>query len=155
MATLRGLQMISDDVQSFTAIAQETISGGQFVKGASNNDVVEAGSVAAFISDDIVVALMDDGADCETVVGIALETATSGNTITVGTKGMFILAAGSPAGGDVEGIPVGVALMPGSDTTAFANTVQVVEDGSEEFKIGKALTGASASGKYIAALVRI
>ena len=141
--------MISDDVTSFTAIAQETISGGQFVKGASNNDVVEAGSVAAFIADDIVVALMNAGADNETVVGLALQTATSGNTITIGTKGIYILPAGTAA------IGVGKALMPGSDITAFANTVQLITDGNEEFKIGKALTGASASGKYIAALVRI
>lgn len=149
MATLRGLQMISDDVTAFTAIAQETISGGQLVKGASNNDVVEAGSVDAFVADDIVVALMNAGADNETVVGIALETATSGNTITVGTKGIYILPAG------VAAIGVGKAIMPGSDITAFANTVQVVTDANEEFKIGKALTGASGSGKYIAALVRI
>ena len=149
MATLRGLQMISDDVTSFTAIAQETISGGQFVKGVSNTDVVEAGSVAAFIAEDIVVAKMDDGADNELVVGVALHAATSGNTICVGTKGIYILPAGADA------IDVGKAIMPGSDITAFANTVQLVTNTNEEFKVGKALTGASASGKYIAALIRI
>ncbi|MBW1975927.1 MAG: DUF2190 family protein [Deltaproteobacteria bacterium] len=141
--------MISDDVTSFTAYAQETISGGQFVKAVSDNDVIEAGSVAAYAASDIAVAKMDAGADNELVVGIALETATSGNSITVGTKGIYILPAGADA------IGVGKALMPGSDTTAFANTVQLVADGNEEFKVGKALTGASASGKYIAALVRI
>ena len=149
MATLKGLQMISDDIQSFTAYAQETISGGQFVKGVSDNDVVAGGSVAAYISSDIAAAKIDTGTDGELVIGIALETATSGNPITIGTEGLYVLAAANAA------IAVGKAIQPGSDTTSFANTVQVVEDGNEEFAIGKALTGASASGKYIIALINI
>ena len=140
--------MVSDDVQTFTAIAQETISGGQFVKGASNNDVVEAGSVAAFAATDIVVAKMDAATDDELVVGMALETATSGNSITVGTEGLFIVAA-------QDAVAVGKAISPSNDADAFANSVTIVTDTEEEFKIGRALTGASASGKYLVALVRI
>jgi len=127
----------------------ETISGGQFVKGVSDNDVVEAGSVAAFAATDIAVAKMDAAADDELVVGMALETATSGNSITVGTEGLFIVAA-------QDAVAVGKAINPSNDTDAFCNSVTVVGDGEEEFKkIGKALTGASASGKYLVALVRI
>lgn len=140
--------MISDDVQSFTAIAQNTISGGQLVKGVSNNDVVEAGSVAAFIAEDVVVATAATSTDDELIVGVALETATSGNTITVGTEGLFILAAQDTVG-------VGKAISASNDNDAFCNSVTVVTDAEEEFKIGKALTGASASGKYLVCLIRI
>ena len=148
MATLRGLQQISDDVSTFTAIAQSTISGGQFVKGASNEDVVEAGSVAAFIAEDIVVEKAATSTDDELIVGMALETATSGNSITVGTEGLFIVAA-------QDAVAVGKAINASNDSDAFCNSVTVVGDGEEEFKIGKALTGASASGKYLVGLIRI
>ena len=142
------LEMISDDVQSFTAIAQETISGGQFVKGASNNDVVEAGSVAAFAAEDIVVALADASTDDELCVGIATETAISGNTITVATEGLFIVAA-------QDTVAPGKSISISNDNDAFCNSVTVVTDQEEEFKIGRALTGASASGKYLIGLIRI
>jgi hypothetical protein len=148
MATLLGLQQISDVARTFTAYAQDTISGGQLVYAASDNDVVEAGSVDAYAASDIAVQKMDAAANDEYVVGIALETATSGNPITVATEGIFILAA-------QDAITAGGGISPSNDADAFCNSVTATADTEEEFKIGKALTGASASGKYLVALVRI
>lgn len=136
------LEMISDETRTFTAMAQETISGGQFVKGAADDDVVEAGSVDAYAGNEIAVLLCNSELDDQQVVGIALETQTSGNPITISTEGVIIVAA-------QDAISPGVPVAVTNDDDAFANSVTIVADGSESYMIGRALTGASASGKYL------
>ena len=137
------LQQLSLNYITFNAVAAETISGGQFVKPLSQNDVVGAGGLASTLVDaELSVQLMDAAADDELVVGLALTTATSGNPITIATRGQYILQAQAA-------ITAGGSVSPSNVIDAFANSVLATADTEEEFKVGKALTGASASGMYL------
>ncbi len=145
------LANISPEVDTFTALAKENITAGMFVKAGSDETFtasVTSAGVSSFAGNEIEVMKMDNSADDEFVVGIAQEDATSGNTITVMTKGLFIL----PAQAAVE---AGLSISPSVATDAFANSVDVTIDTEEEFKIGKALTGTAASGQFLIAYVDI
>ncbi|HEU04800.1 MAG TPA: DUF2190 family protein [Nitrosopumilus sp.] len=142
------LAQITDVGRTINAFAIETISAGMFVKGSANDDSVTSSGVASYAGDEIKVAKMDAAADDEFVVGIAMEDALSGEALTVVTEGLYVLPA-------QDAITAGNSISPSNDDDAFANSVTVTGDGEEEFKIGRALTSASASGTFIIAHLRI
>jgi len=118
--------------RTFTGQARETISGGQFVTISGASGVVGSGA-SSFGNDDIRLVTGGSGINC---VGIATQTVTSGNSVSVATRGNFLVrcytdtAAGLPV--DCEGSD---ACGPGA----------LAEGGG---KIGKALT-AGGSGGYM------
>lgn len=145
------LLQISDDNSTFTANAVEDISAGMLVAAGSDaslNSNTVTTSTADLADGELIVKIMDASADDELCVGIALETASSGATISIATKGIYILKA-------QDEIAAGVSVSPSNDTDAFANSVTVVGNGEEEFKIGKALTGVSASGNSLVVSLKI
>ena len=140
---LTSLQQLAEDNIVFTATAVETISGGQFVASASTTDVVNANGFASSLADDeILVKRMDAAADDALVVGIALDTVVSGAVLSVATRGIYIVGAQAA-------VTTGAAVSPSNVADAFCNAVIDTADTEEEFKIGKALTGASASGTFL------
>ncbi len=130
--------VILDDIgRSFTAKAQETISGGQLVSFASGTDV--AGSVATtYAWDDITVKLTDSTSNC---VGIAQDTVTSGTEVKVYTQGLFVLPAGSnPCSGGELVIPSGYGSMV--ERQPAGSVAQ------NPMAVGRALTNATALTGY-------
>lgn len=139
------LLQISDDNSTFTANAVEDISSGMLVSAGSDanlNSNTVTTSTANLADGELIVKKMDASTDDEICIGIALETVSSGGTISVGTEGIYIL------GTQAEVAP-GVSVSPSDATDAFCNSVLPTADGEEEFKIGRALTGSSASGNFI------
>lgn len=140
---LTSMQQLSLDSLTFTGFAVETVSGGQFMTSKSSTDVVDTtGLASSFVDNELLVGRMDASTDDEFVVGVALETVTSGLPVAVATRGIYIM-------GTQGAITTGGSVSPSSATDAFCNSVIATADGEEEFKIGRALTGASASGKFI------
>jgi len=149
MATYDRLMMVSDDDSSFTGVALETISGGFIVCATGTSDDVVTGSgVSSLAYTDIQLCTVESAADDETaantVVGLALTTATSGNEIGVVSRGTFIVES------DSNGITPGMALCATGSVNYFGELTREVT-GSETLRIGTALTGASAEEKYVVA----
>ena len=145
------LLQISDDNSTFTAAAVEDISAGMLVSAGSdsalNSDTVTT-STANLTDGELIVKKMDHEDDDTICVGIALETVSSGGAISVATEGLYIL-------GTQAEINAGVSVSPSDATDAFANSVTTVTDTEEEFKIGKALTGSSASGNFVVVSLKV
>jgi len=145
------LAQINDSLNTFTGYAREAVSAGQLVKagsdGAYTNAVTSAG-VSSYDSGDIQVMLVDASGDGKFVAGIALEDASSGGTVTVATEGLFILPT-------QEAVTPGNPVMCSEVTDAFANSVSKVNAGDEIDKIGRALSGTSASGTYAIIALRV
>lgn len=142
---------ISDDPGSFTANAVEAISAGMFVAAGSDaalNSNTVTTSTANLADGELIVKKMDASTDDGICVGVALETAASGGTITVATEGIYIFGAQGEIG-------PGSAVSPTSATDAFANSVIATADTEEEFKVGKALTGTSASGNFLVVSLKV
>ena len=145
------LLQISDDNSTFTANAVEDISAGMLVSAGSDaalNSNTVTTSTANLADGELIVKKMDASTDDELVVGIALETVSSGGTITVATEGIYIL-------GTQGEVAPGVSVAPTTATDAFANSVEAITDTEEEFKIGRALTGSQASGNFIVVSLKI
>jgi len=87
------LLMLDDEAKKFTAKAAGTISGGFLVKWNSGTDSVGSDS-STYAWNDIAVSACDS---TNNVVGIALQTATSGQAVAIAQTGVFILPAGSAA----------------------------------------------------------
>jgi len=137
---------VAEDKRSFTAVALETISGGFVVCATGTSDDVVTGSgIDSLAFGDIQVCVVESAADDEvaanTVVGLAVYTATSGNEIGVVSDGIFILES------DSNGITPGYAICATGSVNYFAELVREVT-GSETLVIGRALTGASAEEKF-------
>ena len=120
--------------RSFTGIARQAISGGQFVtvSGAAN---VVGSDMSSFVTGSIVVDLI---ANSNSAVGIALHNAGSNQLVSVATRGFYIAnAAGIVSGGyavyPVNGTVQGVAMQP---ITAYSGG---------QIRVGTAIT-AAASG---------
>jgi hypothetical protein len=119
-----------ENPRTFTGIARETISGGElvFVSGPAN----AIGSAASsYATADLSVAKT---AAATAVNGIALNTVTSGNLVTVATRGAFILKAGG-------------SVNPGVAIQTIGDHVAVEESTTAENIIGRALSVAS-SGNF-------
>ena len=145
------LKQFQFDNSSFTANAVEGITAGMLVAAGSDsalNSNTVTTSTADLVDGELIVKKMDNSTDDEIVVGMALETVSSGDTVSVATQGIYILAAQGA-------IEAGISISPSTATDAFANSVEIITDTEEEFKIGRALTGASASGNFVVASLKI
>jgi len=145
------LLQINLDNSTFTGWAVEAITAGMLVSAGSDanlNSNTVTTSTANLADGELIVKKMDASTDDALCVGIALETVASGNSVAIATQGIYILAAQGE-------LNPGVAVSPTNATDAFANSVVGVQDGEEEFQIGKALTGASASGNYVVVSLKV
>ena len=121
-----------------TGYAKEVISGGQFV-GASGAANLCSSGADSFATSDLQLYLT---AGSDNFVGIALHNAASGASVSVATRGLFLV----PVSGDIvlAGKIVGCSNLSdvialGSATTSYAAAIG---------KIGRALTTGS-SGQYV------
>lgn len=125
--------VVADVGLSMTGRAQETISGGQFVKIMSGCTVGTTGNYATCIE----FALADATSDCEYAVGMAINNAASGADVTVQLEGIVR----ATAGGAITALK-SVKAVVGTDATS----VQV--NTAAHSGIGWALSSA-ASGEYV------
>lgn len=132
---------LTDDGISFSALAIETISGGQLVVAKSGATVLTSGNA---LDNVIEVGLNNGAAECNFCVGVAQTTASSGNRVTVTTRG-------------IHGFYAATAIVAGSYVQA-ANAVATADavacygataDSGQNLIIGKALSTA-ASGQMCA-----
>ena len=91
---------LTDTGATFSALAQETISGGQLVKAVSGATVLTTTNA---LDNVIEIMLADAVGDGTTTVGVALTTGVSGDRVTVQTNGIhgFYAADAIAAGADV------------------------------------------------------
>lgn len=128
-------QMINMPGTTFHAVASATVTAGDLVYSTSGDDKMTAISQAGYVPGEVKVAPADASSDLLNV-GVALTDAASGETLSVATSGVFIFESGAA---------VTAGALVGSLTTA-----QKVEDATLFTNvIGKALTGASATDKYV------
>lgn len=125
-----GLVLLEDGgvPRTFTARAREDLSGGVFVFCSGAQGVVTSGA-ASFAYGDLLVAAHASG---NQVNGVALHNVTSGNTVSVLTRGRVISACG---GNILAGEAVDV---DGND--AIISTV------NSPAIVGRALTSAASGG---------
>jgi len=120
---------------SFSAVASGAVTAGDLVSSASSDDVMTAISSAGYVESAVLVQTATNAHDA-IIVGVALNDAASGETLSVATSGLFILESGA-------GVTAGALVS--QETTA-----QKVEDATAFGNIiGRALTGASAAAKYV------
>lgn len=120
-------------VQGDWLIAYQTATDDLF--GEIRNEAYMAGSFA------VATLIQGDETD-ERVVGIALNNASSGDTVSVAHEGLFI---GVSAVGADAGVTPGLAI-----TTAGQGIQDCQLNASGQgFNVGRALTGASAASKYV------
>jgi len=135
-----------ENPRTFTAIARETISGGDFV--CSSGQTSSVGSQASsYVTADINVAICDTWGK---VNGIALNNAGSAELVTVATRGTYLLkSAGVVSGG------MFVTLLSGANTAAgFDGVVNAgyTDTGSWAGIIGRALTSAGSENYCLVSL---
>jgi predicted RecA/RadA family phage recombinase len=142
--------MLSDEGRTITVTNDSgttAITAGDIVYSAANDDVMTgtaASARAAFTGADIKgMSILCSDAGYATPIGVALEDIPADGVGAVALEGIFL----NPAAENVEaGNPV--QGMEGDGTTAvIANKVQVAD--SFDHKLGRALTGGTADGKYI------
>jgi len=86
-----------ENPRTFTAVAMEAISGGQFVYVSGADGTAQVGSQAnSFADGDLVVAIKDKYELCN---GIALGNAGSNTEVTVATRGNYLVKAGGAISG--------------------------------------------------------
>jgi hypothetical protein len=115
-----------------TGYARETISGGQFVIGSSVAGVVTSG-LDSFTTSDITFVT---GGSALAVNGIALNTATSGNLISVAVDGAFIVTAAG-------------TILPGYTVAANGDDA-IVQASTAGTTVGRAITDAGSEGFCLA-----
>jgi len=130
------LRMYSDSWGNFSALAQEAISGGQFVKAMS----VTAPTATQVPSDVLEVMQCNASGDEKVCCGIALDNAASGERVTVATRGLIKTYA-------LDGIVAGRACQAPADAVEGVNTLDVVFLGSA-VPVGQALHDA-VSGEMV------
>lgn len=143
---MAGRLYLADQGYSFTAKAIETISGGQIVRAVSGANVL---TTTNFFGDIVEVALVDAAGDHTSAVGVAIETATSGNRIGVASTGYHGLYASN-------GVTAGdLVFADGSVASADAALALLnVNAGSQTaYNFGQALTTA-ASGQLTVVRLR-
>lgn len=133
---------LMDVGEPITVKAEGIISGGDLVRWTSGTDCVGSGA-ETFAWNDITVAVASGtaGEYVENVCGIALQTVTSGGEVAIAQDGTFILPAGS------NGISGGMSVV----FVGYKNCVEKISTGSvalAEIPIGRAMTAASAEGKF-------
>ena len=137
-----------ENPRTFTALARETISGGDFVysSGAAAGNVVGS-QASSYVTSDIQVCLCNVWGR---VNGIALGNAGSGEEVTIATRGTYLLkSAGVVSGG------MFVTLLSGANTAAgFDGVVNAgyTDTGSWAGIIGRALTSAGSENYCLVSL---
>lgn len=129
--------------RTFTATALNTISGGEFVAAVGDNNVVGSG-LSSYADGDITIgSVIANTKGIEIINGIALNTATSGNIVTVATRGAYLTRAGGSVlpGMIVEALTSDFVQTVGSQTIPSGKHTGV--PGAKN--IGRAIT-AAASG---------
>lgn len=126
---------IDDHGYSYSALAQEAISGGMLVKAMSGATVLTTSNALDSVFE---VAKVDASADEELCVGVAVDDAASGERLTVYMTGVHGLIAG---GTIVAGRYVLPVASPES-ASVVSTSASVVGGGSV---IGKALSAAGST----------
>ena len=125
----------SEVPRSLTGRADHVISGGQFVTVGPTANVV--GSVASlFVPGGIVFRLI---VDPDFAVGIALQNVGSNETLSVATRGLYIVRA-------AETISGGQGVYPFSGTGVDEQAVRNVPIGASDYsgtQVGRAITTAT------------
>jgi hypothetical protein len=137
---------LTDDGISFSAIAYETVSGGQLVKATSGATVLTSGNA---LDNVIEVGLCNSAADGNFCVGVAQTTATSGNRVTVTTRGIhgFYASTAVVAGSYVA---ANGAVTTSDAVMCYGNAA----DSGQNLIIGKAISTA-ASGQMVAVCLNL
>jgi len=129
------LLLLTDNncLKTFACKANATISGGQLLKFSENGTI--GSRLSTYTWDDITVDVCDSAENC---VGVALNTTTSGNAVTVLTDGFVILPVGSSvvSGGQL----VSSAGYDNCIIGCFANA------SGTKIPIGRAFTNGAALG---------
>jgi len=134
---------LTDVGATFSALAQETISGGQLVKAVSGATVLTTTNA---LDNVIEVMLANAAGDGPTVIGVALTNAASGGRLTVQTIGIHGFYA-------ADAIAAGEKVMAG-DAVATADAVTDATFAVGSKIIGHALSTA-ASGQLVAVRLNI
>jgi len=142
--------MLSDEGRSLTVLNDSgttAIEAGDIVWSAVNDDQftgTAASARNAYAAGDIKVKSMTDSATgYQTVLGVALEDIPADGYGAIALEGVFIhsVSENVEAGNFVQGDEAGSNKLMVQDVAAAADLTH---------KIGRALTGGSADGKYIA-----
>jgi len=126
----------------YTAGASEAVSGGQFLKGDTGSPTTAHNTVTMQECCDVLLA--NAGHDQESVVGMAMNNAASGELVTVCTEGFFRIHAGGTA---TAGLPFRAECSSGSAFAAQLASKGALAAGSY-VAIGRALNTASANQKF-------
>ena len=121
--------------RTITGKAREAISGGQFVFASGAENVVDISGAISYAASDILYAVSASGLQFN---GIALANAGSNETLTVATRGCFIVGA---EGTTTAGYPV---VSVGADG--------VQDAGAATPNFGRAVTAAGSEGYCIVQL---
>lgn len=149
MTTQTGF-MLSDEGRAITVLNDSgttAILAGDIVYSAANDDKftgTTATARSAYAAGDVLVkAIKMTDTGYQTALGVALEDIPADGYGAVALEGLFIhaTAENTEAGNPIQGIE-------GNGTTVVkCNRIQVAD--SFDHKIGKALTGGSAAGKFL------
>jgi len=127
--------MINCPGTTFHAVASGTVTQGELVSSASGDDKMTAITSAGYVPAEVKVQTATNAHDL-IIVGIAISTATTTNTVSVATSGLYIVESGA-------------AVTAGAEVSQ-ETTAQKIEDSTNALmSIGRALTGASAAAKYV------
>ena len=144
--------IISDEGRAVTVLndsGTSAIEAGELLYTAANDDQF-SDTVAAvrnsYAAGDIKVKAhaWASASQEDKIVGVALNDIPADGYGAMGMEGIFIHAAS-------ENVEAGGALQAFEGTTSTkANKLAALDAGTDSHKIGRALTGGSADGKYIA-----
>ena len=119
------------------------IEAGDLVFSLANDDVLTGTAASArnaySLGDVKCKSMTDSASGYQTVLGVALEDIPADGVGAVALEGVFMHAAS-------ENIEAG-GLVQGDE--AATNKLDALDAANPEHKVGKALTGGSADGKYI------
>ncbi|MCK5613483.1 DUF2190 family protein [Candidatus Pacearchaeota archaeon] len=143
--------MLSDEGRTISVVnASETtaITAGDIVYAPANDDVLTGTAASArnayAVGDIKVKSIVVSGTGYQTAVGVALEDIPASGNGAIAMEGIFIHQT-------VENLEAGQGVQAIEATTAtLANKIQVHDSATtEDYKLGRCLTGGSADGKYV------
>ena len=141
------LAHLQNDVETITCYCNAAVTAGDFVKVVANDDSVTSSGVSSFAGNEIKIEAADANTDYAYVIGIAGEDGSSTDLIKVHTEGLFIIKTS-------EAITAGVSVQV-AEQNSEEDMVEALDSGEADHKVGKALTSASATDKYIVMLLRV
>ncbi len=120
--------------RTITGRAREAISGGQFVFASGAANVVNVSGLQSFVTSDILYAVSASGAQFN---GIALANAGSNESLTIATRGLFIVGAENT-------VTAGFPVLTGGADGVLNYTLALGSVGNHP--IGRAVTSAGSEG---------